>query len=342
MTRAPLVSVIVPTYNRAEYLAETIDSVLAQDHGHIEVIVVDDGSTDATADVLAPYADRITVLRQANRGQAHAVNAGLAEARGEYLTLVSDDDPLLPEALGVLVEVLETDLDALVAYPDWYLIDSDGEVCIEMPGLAYSLADMVRYHLCLPGPCTLFRRRAVDLVGGWDPRWRWVADYDFWMRIGLHGPMVRVPRVLATWRRHASGATTATPRVAMAREQVEVVAAFFARDDLPADIRALEAEAMGTAYMVAAHVALEGTHTVAGQRFDVRDRMAPLLERRVRRVGETKADTSNEIIQWQASELHRHRTRTELLEHRVELQRGEIGALERTIDALRDRLGQAD
>lgn len=279
MTTAPLVSVIIPTWNRCTYLGETIDSVLAQDHPAVEVIVVNDGSTDATAEVLARYEGKIAAIQQPNSGQGVAVNRGLAAARGEYLTLVSDDDPLLPGALSQLVDVLECDRAALVAYPDWAIIDSEGTRIALIAGFEYSLVDMARHHLCYPGPCALFRRRALDAVGGWDTRWRWVADYDFWLRMALHGPMVRVPHVLATWRRHEEAATVAAPRLAIAREQVGVIEAFFTRTDLPPEVRAVEREAMASAWIVGAVVALQGLESPGVPRFRVDDRLAHYVER---------------------------------------------------------------
>lgn len=279
MTNAPLVSVIIPTWNRCAYLGETIDSVLAQDHPAVEIIVVNDGSTDATDEVLARYEGRISVVDQPNSGQGTAVNRGFLASRGEYLTLVSDDDPLLPGALSQLVDVLEFDRAALVAYPDWAIIDSRGAQTGLISSFEYSLLDMARHHLCYPGPCTLFRRRVLDLVGGWDTRWRWVADYDFWLRIGLHGPMVRVPKLLATWRRHDEAATVSAPRLAMAREQVGVIEAFFARTDLPPEVRAVEREAVASAYVVGAVVAFEGLESPGVPRFRISDRLSPYVDR---------------------------------------------------------------
>lgn len=278
MSRAPLVSVIIPTFNRSGYLGETIDSVLAQDHPAVEIIVVDDGSSDATGEVLARFGGRISAIRQPNSGQATAVNRGLAASRGEYLTLVSDDDPLLCCALSELVDVLENDLASLVAYPDWAILDSHGARTGLITNFEYSLVDMVRHHLCYPGPCTLFRRRVLDLAGGWDTKWRWVADYDFWLRIGLHGKMVRVPKVLATWRRHAEAATRAAPRLAMAREQVGVIEAFFARNDLPPEVRAVETEAVASAYVIGALVAFEGLESPGVPRFRISDRLSQYIE----------------------------------------------------------------
>lgn len=324
-SRAPLVSVVIPTYNRSRYLGGTIDSVLAQDHPAVEVIVVDDGSADDTPGVLARYAGKVAAIRQPNSGQGVAVNRGLAASRGEYLTLVSDDDPLLPGALSTLVDVLETRLDALVAYPDWLIIDPAGVRVARITGFEYSLDDMVRDHLCYPGPCALFRRKALELAGGWDTRWRWVADYDFWLRIGLHGPMVHVPETLATWRRHPEAATVAAPRLAMAREQVNVIEEFFRRDDLPASLREAERDAMASAWSVGAAVALAGPCENGLPRFQLSDRLSTYVERPV-------------SASWSAGSRPRESRTVEQLEVAVATLERERAALQRHVEVLERHL----
>lgn len=278
-TAAPKVSVVIPTFNRCDYIAETIESVLAQDYPAVEVIVVDDGSTDATQSVVQLFGNRIQVLTQPNSGQGAAVNRGLAAATGEYITLVSDDDPVLPGALSQLVDALEANLDALVAYPDWYVIGPNGDRIGEITMPEFSLVDMARHHLCMPGPCTLFRRSVVELTGGWDLRWRWVADYDFWLRIGLLGPMVHVEQFLATWRRHPTAATHAAPRLPMANEQIGVIEAFFARSDVPPEVRAIETEAMAAAWAVGFVVSMDGLESIGLPRFRIEDRLASYIDR---------------------------------------------------------------
>ncbi|MEN9644804.1 MAG: hypothetical protein RL238_1473 [Actinomycetota bacterium] len=328
--RAPLVSVVTPTYNRADYIAATIDSVLAQDHRAIEVIVVDDGSTDGTEHVLAGFGDRITVIRQANQGQATAVNVGLGAARGTYVTLVSDDDPLLPGALSRLVLELESRPDVLVAFPDWYVIDGDGERTALITGLDYSLRDSVRHHLCMPGPCALFRRSVLEQVGGWDTRYRWVADYDFWLRIGLLGPFVRVPEPLATWREHSTTATTSSPRVAMAKEQAAVILDFFRRDDLPPEIRELEAEATSNAYFIAAITAAQELEPANVPRFEVLDRWASSIEHPIpplRRRDGTTVDRLSERVRLLERELERTQLERDTLERHIDVLRRHLAAL---------------
>src|SRR5437764_1366886 len=115
----PLASVVVPTFNRANFLEETIDSILSQNYPNLEVIILDDGSTDDTAETLARYRDRVVVERHENIGETATVNKGFKLARGEYVCVVNSDDPILPGLIRAGVIALERNPEALAAYPDW-------------------------------------------------------------------------------------------------------------------------------------------------------------------------------------------------------------------------------
>lgn len=343
---APLVSAIVPTYNGAEHLAETIRSILAQDHPAVEVLVVVDGSTDDTAAVLAGFGDRIEVLTQPNRGQSAAVNAGLAAARGEYLVLISDDDPILPGALSRLVGVLEEDDELLVAYPDWEEIDEAGRPIRIIRTREWSLVESVRLRLCLPGPCSLFRRRAVELAGGWDTTLRYTADSDFWLRIGLHGPLRHVPEVLATWRSHPGSQTmtafdaVSSSRVPLAEEQVAVAARFLARDDLPPEVRAVSAEALATAHIVAASVHCPDALGAPGARFSIVDHVGPDMVAPHPRAG--AAPSAGEMtLRLSALAEQRHRE-LEVLRHDALRDEARAQRLLRRLELAQQRIAQLE
>ena len=247
----PLVSIITPTYNRAKYLEETIDSILSQDYPRIEYIVLDDGSTDGTPEVLARYGSRIRWETHPNMGETQTVNQGFALARGDIVAVVNSDDPLLPGAVRAAVEVFLERPDVLVAYPDWLTIDAESKAVrtIQVPDFDYTF--MVRRFRCIVGPGAFMRRSAVERVGGRDGRYRYVADFDFWLRLGLLGPFARIPRVLATFRVHADSTSVAQQGRAMAEEHVELARQFFGRPDLPPSIRRLEREARSFAFYYA-------------------------------------------------------------------------------------------
>ena len=247
----PLVSIITPAYNRAKYLEETIDSVLSQDYPRIEYIVLDDGSTDGTPEVLARYGSRIRWETHPNMGETQTVNRGFALARGELVAVVNSDDPLLPGAVRAAVEVFLERPDVLVAYPDWLTIDAESKTVrtVQAPDFDYTF--MVRRFRCIVGPGAFMRRGAMKRVGSRDSRYRYVADFDFWLRLGLLGPFTRVERVLATFRVHADSTSVAQQGQAMAEEHVELARQFFGRPDLPPPIRTLEKEARSFAFYYA-------------------------------------------------------------------------------------------
>jgi glycosyltransferase involved in cell wall biosynthesis len=252
MMQQPLVSIITPAYNRANLLVETIESVLAQDYPNLEYIVLDDGSTDGTLDVLKRYEGRLHWESHPNMGETRTVNKGFELARGEIVGVVNSDDPLLPGAVSKLVAALVEHPEVMVAYPDWLIIDAHGNTIQKFAAYDYTgYCDMVRRHFCLPGPAAFFRRRVIDEVGGRDPRFRYVGDLEFWYRAGCIGDFLRVPEVLATFRVHPGSATVSQRGTRMAEEHVEVMDKLYAFSLLPAAASAIKDEAYSSAYFVA-------------------------------------------------------------------------------------------
>lgn len=254
----PLVTVITPAYNRADYLEGVIESVLAQDYPNLEYIVLDDGSTDGTLDILNRYEGRIVAASHRNIGETRTVNKGFRMARGEIIGVVNSDDPILPGAVRRAVETLQSDRDLLVAYPDWNMIDRRGEILQTIRTHEYAYVDMLRWHHCVPGPGTFFRREVIERPEGRDPQFRYVADFDFWLRAGLRGPFRRIPEILATFRLHTDGATSAGKGAQMAEEHTRLVKKIFGLPGLPESVRAVRREAFSSAYYIAGCVYGDG------------------------------------------------------------------------------------
>ena len=210
----PLVSFITPTYNAAHYLQETIDSILAQTYRNIEYIVLDDGSSDNTIEVLKRYGDRILWDSHPNMGETRTINKGYRMAKGEYIVVVSADDPMKPNLAEVSVQWMEAHPEALVGYPDWDNIDFEGNVIKNHKLLDYDYNIMLRMHYNIPNAGTIIRRRALELETGRDPQYRYVHDYEFYLRVGLHAPFVHIPYTLATWRSHPGSTSPRTCWVA--------------------------------------------------------------------------------------------------------------------------------
>jgi glycosyltransferase involved in cell wall biosynthesis len=204
VNHTPLVSVVVAAYNMDRYVREAVDSVLAQEWPALEVIVVDDGSTDATVAALAAYAgeSRVRVIRQANAGQTVAKNVGLRAARGEYVGFCDADNAWLPGKLSRQVPLLEAAPDAAVAYGDIALFDGEGRPLPAPPVKRYG--GRITQRLLLENFVTfntaLARRRVLEEFGGFDESLRMAIDYDLWLRISTRYEFVYLPEPLVRYR----------------------------------------------------------------------------------------------------------------------------------------------
>ncbi len=192
MVRRPeaLVSVIIPCYNAGRWLREAIESSLAQTHHPIEVIVVDDGSTDDSVDIMRGFGTRIRFVQQRHANGNRARNVGISLSRGAYLQFLDADDCLLPEKVATQVVVLQT-TDADAVYCDYaVLAHNDG-----MPRLGPFratdagpdlLTALLRGHW-IPLHALLWRREAIEALGGWDETFSAAQDYDLMLRAAMQG-----------------------------------------------------------------------------------------------------------------------------------------------------------
>ena len=250
--RTPLVTVITPTYNREVFLERTIDSILSQCYPNIEYIVIDDGSTDNTSQLLDKYQGQVRFESHANVGEQKTVNRGFSLAKGKYIAIVNSDDPLKANAISIAVNILENNPDLLAVYPDWDVVDENDQIIHNVRTKEFDYAAMLSLHDCIVGPGALITRQALEQVGLRNTDFRYVADFEFWLRLGLVGQMARIPQTLATWRRHDGAATFKEQGSEKASEHTRLINAFFQRDDLPAYIRKLKRKAMSWAHYVAA------------------------------------------------------------------------------------------
>lgn len=252
MSEAAGVTIVVPAFNAAAHLAETLDSLLAQDHPRLEIIVVDDGSTDGTAAIAAARGDRLTLLRQANRGQSAALAAGWAAAAHGVIGYLSADDRLAPGAVRRCAAALEARPDVVLVYPDYHLIDaaSRRQALVSRPD--YDRRLLFGDVRCLPGPGALFRREAYEAAGPWRSEYRHVPDMEFFLRLALLGDFLHLPEALADFRQHDGSITGRPVPVAWADEPLRMVDAFYSRRDLPPEIRVWRGRARANAGLLAA------------------------------------------------------------------------------------------
>lgn len=243
----PLVTVITPTYNRASFLEETILSVLNQDYKNIEYIVLDDGSTDDTIKILKKFSRKIVWKSHENIGEVRTVNKGFLMAHGDIVAVVNSDDPLLAKAVSSMVGVFTKNPKIIVAYPDWIKIDEKGKEIEKVKTPEYNYGYMLRKHDNITGPGTFFKRKIINTLKGRDTQFKYVSDYDFWLRAGLIGDFVRVPKFLATSRVHPEQATIADRGFKMAMEHIRVLNKLFSLPGLPENIKKAKSESYAKA-----------------------------------------------------------------------------------------------
>ena len=194
---APKVAVVTPAYNVEAFVAETIDSVLAQTLSDWEMVVVDDGSVDGTADVVSRYADpRIKLLRQRNSGQSAAQNKGLSAVTADYVVFLDADDRLRPDALARLAAALDGAPAACVAYGNEAFITEEGgpydpgrkPILVKRPS-GDVLAPLLRGNFLVTG-ALIARRQVLRTVGGFDAGIVMAQDWELWCRLAAEGEFV--------------------------------------------------------------------------------------------------------------------------------------------------------
>jgi glycosyltransferase involved in cell wall biosynthesis/uncharacterized coiled-coil protein SlyX len=270
---SPTVTIVIPTHDRVDLLRHAIDSVLAQEYEALTLLVIDDGSTDATPELLDRYARehprRVRTARHDNVGQARSLNRGFEMVETELVGYLSSDDTLRPGAVGELAQVLAADPGAVLAYPGYHVIDEQGEVVDTIEPPQWSRAEAVRLQDTIVGPGALMRRAALVEAGPWRPDLRYLGDFELWLRLSERGRFRRVERPLACWRRHPGALTISDRGLEMARERVRLVEELYARDPSP-ELEAVRAQAHRNAYVLAAIVVAPGVNA-AGERYYISD-----------------------------------------------------------------------
>lgn len=204
MKGSPLISIVTPTYNRANFLPEAIESVLSQDYENYELLIIDDGSTDNSKDVIEKYMDskKIRYLYQSNSGQSVARNRGIEEANGDFICFLDSDNRWLPGKLSASVEAFERNPEADIVYGDVVLINEQGH--------EFSRKNMKRYsgkittHLlkdnCVSMNTTMSKTNSIRAVGGFSGQVKVADDYDLWLRLSAEYTYKYIPKLMADYR----------------------------------------------------------------------------------------------------------------------------------------------
>lgn len=202
---------IIPAYNAREFVKSSLDSVLAQDFDDFEIVVVDDGSTDGTSDVLREYGGLIIWKSQQNRGQAFALNEGLRIASGQYIALLDADDMALRERLRIQVKILEENPEVALVYSDRYQIDREGHVAGVIPSRPFDKFKLLQRNF-IPRSSVMIRRQILDVVGDFDQGNSGNDDWDMWVRISESASLLHIPQPLIQYRIHDKNISLTRPK----------------------------------------------------------------------------------------------------------------------------------
>jgi Glycosyl transferase family 2 len=334
-----LVSIVMATHDRDALVGEAIESVLAQDYPNLELLVLDDGSTDDTSAVVDRYArahpERVRRFRHPNMGEARTLNRGFELARGELVGRFCDDDRLLPGAVSRLAEALIDDTEAVLSYSGWHMIDAEGAKLSTVIPTEYSAVESIRLMDVIVGPFALWRREVTERVGGWDTELPHCADWEFCLRAASLGPFRRVPEPLFEWRQHP-GRKGGQDRwgAEQARTFVELVDRAFSMPHLAPPLEEVEEEAYRNAHLMSAWAAGPGMNG-PDERFYVADRH---WSRNLDRAGRPE-DLEGRVAELSA-EASRLRDELARRDEQISLQDEHIRAIEASRDSLAEYLNR--
>jgi glycosyltransferase involved in cell wall biosynthesis len=262
----PLVSIVTPSYNQAAFLEETILSVLDQDYPRIEYVVVDDGSTDESVEIIRRHSDRLAWwTRQENAGQAAALNLGFAHTSGDLLGFVNSDDALLPGTVATLVEAFGDDPDLLLVYGD-AITRQDGRDIGTLCAREWDPRHLVRTgQNPVPQQASMWRRAAWEQAGPFDEGSFFFFEYEFLERLSVVGQAKRLHKPRGVFRLHAQSKTV-EPSTAKAEDAIRVAERFFTGPRFPSELRCYARRGRASYHLRAALVYYRAAHIVRARR----------------------------------------------------------------------------
>ena len=210
----PKISVITPSFNQAEFIERTIQSVLSQDYSNLEYIVMDGGSTDGTVEILKKYGKRIIWFSEKDKGQAEAVNKGLKIATGEIMAYLNSDDTYEPETLKLIADFFIKRPETMWVFGKCRIIDENDRE-IRKTITAYKNFWLRRYNYktllilnYISQPAVFWQRKAYENIGEFNLEEFWELDYDYWLRLGKRYQPGFIDEYLANFRVHQKAKTS--------------------------------------------------------------------------------------------------------------------------------------
>ena len=196
------ISIITPSYNQADFLEETILSVLGQNYPNLEYMIVDGASSDGSVGIIKRYASNLTWwISETDTGQACAINKGFARAKGEIIAWLNSDDLYLPETLSKITELFAKNPKAGIIYGDVLSINGAGKAINTQHFQPYKLEDLMAFNI-ISQPGVFMRRSILEEAGYLDNHYHFLLDHHLWLRIAQLAPMIYTPQILAKARYH--------------------------------------------------------------------------------------------------------------------------------------------
>jgi GT2 family glycosyltransferase len=258
----PLVTIITPSYNQADYLDLTIQSVLGQDYPRVEYFVVDGASTDGSLEIIRRYADRLAWwVSEPDRGQAEAINKGFQRAKGEIVAWLNSDDLYLPGAVSTAVAALQANPALGLVFGDALTIDAQGKPLNALTFGDWGLSELIRFRIICQ-PAVFMRRSVLERAGYLDPAYHMMLDHQLWVRMAQLAPIQFLGQAgrftpLAAARHHPQAKNTSQPEK-FAQETLRVLEWMQSQPGLQALIAQGQRQVTGGAYRLAGRYLLDG------------------------------------------------------------------------------------
>jgi glycosyltransferase involved in cell wall biosynthesis len=254
MSNSPLVSIVIPAYNAVRFLSDTLGSVFSQSFQDFEILVVNDGSTDETEEMLLGYGDKIRYLPKLNGGVSSARNYGIEMAEGKYVAFLDADDVWMPEKLEKQIALMEANSEIGLCYAATQKVDEELNYLSSIPANAFSdYTEALLLNLnIVAGSCSsaVVRRDVLSRTTGFDSQFTTYADWELWLRLSLLTKFAPLPEELVKYR-VVAGSMSSKPHVTK-KDALGVLEKFFTLPNLPEKYKTLRERTFSNHLMIVA------------------------------------------------------------------------------------------
>ncbi len=266
----PKISIVIPVFNCETYIEQSIRSVAKQTYDNFELIVVDDGSTDSTPEILKKLASQynFVLIKQGNLGQSAAMSTGWEASTGEILGYLSSDDLYAPTLLSESYKFFEQE-EVILTFPCYDLIDSDSNILKQVNTNWVSYEHLICSLDNPIGPGVLFRKKIFIENGGWNSKLRQVQDLDYWIKICNQGTIKVIHKILASFRVHHESRTFMGTSMAKAEEPIQVIDSFFESNASSRYIH-LKQISLSNAYILSAQLHMRAGRFMRGFKYFIK------------------------------------------------------------------------